>query len=159
MIRRPPRSTRTDTLFPYPTLFRSAGVEPRHLVRPAVARGEDEHGKIALFLAPAVEHGQPVDLAQAEVEDRGVIILGRAEEMAVLAVGREIDGIAIAFERGLELGPQRRFVFDTHNPHSSAFPPGLSGCAGPFVSSLSSRHDNHTNYMLGGQARLAGPDS
>src|SRR3546814_4236866 len=25
MIRRPPRSTRTDTLFPYPTLFRSIG--------------------------------------------------------------------------------------------------------------------------------------
>src|SRR3546814_10110830 len=28
MIRRPPRSTRTDTLFPYPTLFRS-GPEPQ----------------------------------------------------------------------------------------------------------------------------------
>src|SRR3546814_5189374 len=28
MIRRPPRSTRTDTLFPYTTLFRSA--EPAH---------------------------------------------------------------------------------------------------------------------------------
>src|SRR3546814_10892783 len=27
MIRRPPRSTRTDTLFPYTTLFRSAGGE------------------------------------------------------------------------------------------------------------------------------------
>src|SRR3546814_376186 len=27
MIRRPPRSTRTETLFPYPTLFRSAGKE------------------------------------------------------------------------------------------------------------------------------------
>src|SRR3546814_12037467 len=26
MIRRPPRSTRTDTLFPYPTLFRSSAV-------------------------------------------------------------------------------------------------------------------------------------
>src|SRR3546814_20517842 len=26
MIRRPPRSTRTDTLFPYTTLFRSIGV-------------------------------------------------------------------------------------------------------------------------------------
>src|SRR3546814_8280908 len=26
MIRRPPKSTRTDTLFPYPTLFRSAVV-------------------------------------------------------------------------------------------------------------------------------------
>src|SRR3546814_8184744 len=28
MIRRPPRSTRTDTLFPYTTLFRSAGRIP-----------------------------------------------------------------------------------------------------------------------------------
>src|SRR3546814_4186924 len=27
MIRRPPRSTRTDTLFPYTTLFRSLGIE------------------------------------------------------------------------------------------------------------------------------------
>src|SRR3546814_3143445 len=29
MIRRPPRSTRTDTLFPYTTLFRSTGREVR----------------------------------------------------------------------------------------------------------------------------------
>src|SRR3546814_11481918 len=28
MIRRPPRSTRTDTLFPYPTLFRSTDAHP-----------------------------------------------------------------------------------------------------------------------------------
>src|SRR3546814_19263255 len=28
MIRRPPISTRTDTLFPYTTLFRSAGFRP-----------------------------------------------------------------------------------------------------------------------------------
>src|SRR3546814_12052611 len=27
MIRRPPRSTRTDTLFPYTTLFRSQGLD------------------------------------------------------------------------------------------------------------------------------------
>src|SRR3546814_2074355 len=33
MIRRPPRSTRTDTLFPYTTLFRSIGEDkkPEHL--------------------------------------------------------------------------------------------------------------------------------
>src|SRR3546814_4107252 len=29
MIRQPPRSTRTDTLFPYPTLFRSVGIDRR----------------------------------------------------------------------------------------------------------------------------------
>src|SRR3546814_20182080 len=28
MIRRPPRSTRTDTLFPYTTLFRSSEIKP-----------------------------------------------------------------------------------------------------------------------------------
>src|SRR3546814_349248 len=31
MRRRPPRSTRTDTLFPYTTLFRSIPVEARHV--------------------------------------------------------------------------------------------------------------------------------
>src|SRR3546814_3753514 len=34
MIRRPPRSTRTDTLFPYTTLFRSAGAASRHHLLP-----------------------------------------------------------------------------------------------------------------------------
>src|SRR3546814_2931405 len=33
MIRRPPRSTRTDTLFPYTTLFRSVGVAVRALAQ------------------------------------------------------------------------------------------------------------------------------
>src|SRR3546814_6473084 len=33
MIRRPPRSTRTDTLFPYTTLFRSAGTKLAHQPR------------------------------------------------------------------------------------------------------------------------------
>src|SRR3546814_8712050 len=45
MIRRPPRSTRTDTLFPYTTLFRSLGGDPRRrrqaprLARRRVRRG------------------------------------------------------------------------------------------------------------------------
>src|SRR3546814_6716903 len=39
MIRRPPRSTRTDTLFPYTTLFRSVHVRRhRRAVRAALAR-------------------------------------------------------------------------------------------------------------------------
>src|SRR3546814_2174117 len=32
MIRRPPRSTRTDTLFPYTTLFRSGGFRAEEIV-------------------------------------------------------------------------------------------------------------------------------
>src|SRR3546814_1534417 len=43
MIRRPPRSTRTDTLFPYTTLFRSAGRRQQALLQ--VARpGRRRHG-------------------------------------------------------------------------------------------------------------------
>src|SRR3546814_5856799 len=45
MIRRPPRSTRTDTLFPYTTLFRSSG---RKLPRAANPCSSDPH-----FVIPA----------------------------------------------------------------------------------------------------------
>src|SRR3546814_15488711 len=39
MIRRPPRSTRTDTLFPYTTLFRSCTVQVFERGAPGAARG------------------------------------------------------------------------------------------------------------------------
>src|SRR3546814_12376035 len=45
MIRRPPRSTRTDTLFPDTTLFRS----------PSDGRGDDR----CRYGAPAYRHGSP----------------------------------------------------------------------------------------------------
>src|SRR3546814_4790925 len=43
MIRRPPRSTRTDTLFPYTTLFRSV-LDQRHRDHGAVV-GKADHGR------------------------------------------------------------------------------------------------------------------
>src|SRR3546814_5682925 len=58
MIRRPPRSTRTDTLFPYTTLFRppavAAGVHPLPVLAPdphaglrQPARGAAGHGPLS----------------------------------------------------------------------------------------------------------------
>src|SRR3546814_2402218 len=41
MIRRPPRSTRTDTLFPYTTLFRSHRRHPRAGAAAPAARLQD----------------------------------------------------------------------------------------------------------------------
>src|SRR3546814_15485382 len=42
MIRRPPRSTRTDTLFPYTTLFRSPRKRPLHTIIPGMIA---DHGQ------------------------------------------------------------------------------------------------------------------
>src|SRR3546814_9492269 len=58
MIRRPPRSTRTDTLFPYTTLFRSCGG----------AGGDRRDGTDRARMArrvPVARHLVPADLPQA----------------------------------------------------------------------------------------------
>src|SRR3546814_7489029 len=81
MIRRPPGSTRTDTLFPYTTLFRSAV-----LVAPlgpgnaeAVRRRADHAGNVDGDLLPA-------DLGERVVRARIVVQRHRA------AISREVVG-------------------------------------------------------------------
>src|SRR3546814_4783885 len=60
MIRRPPRSTRTDTLFPYTTLFRSQ-IAPQPLAAPAAipASQLEEHSRtiLAAMIAAAKADG------------------------------------------------------------------------------------------------------
>src|SRR3546814_3809992 len=71
MIRRPPRSTRTDTLFPYTTLFRSAPSDAMvrgldrdrrgHRAHPrlrAAALGRPDPGVLVRHLRPGQEAGQ-----------------------------------------------------------------------------------------------------
>src|SRR3546814_14147513 len=76
MIRRPPRSTRTDTLFPYTTLFRSAGAQ-RLIVTLARLRAERD-----TLLAAAAQIGvrlantEDVDDIFAEIADRPLLVLG-----------------------------------------------------------------------------------
>src|SRR3546814_15664845 len=59
MIRRPPRSTRTDTLFPYPPLFRS--LAPSQM--PRRRKGGSERGRIAMLHALAHIEFVAIDLA------------------------------------------------------------------------------------------------
>src|SRR3546814_20694816 len=51
MIRRPPRSTRTDTLFPYTTLFRSEHAVGKGVVHPAPGNA----ARLGLFAVPAAD--------------------------------------------------------------------------------------------------------
>src|SRR3546814_9417085 len=60
MIRRPPRSTRTDTLFPYTTLFRS-----RQHQRPAWRQDEIEPGEDVAPAAAALQ-GASFEVCRSE---------------------------------------------------------------------------------------------
>src|SRR3546814_9967179 len=75
MIRRPPRSTRTDTLFPYTTLFRSIGIARIQCVEPAAV----EFGERGLRLQrPAYSARSAVRVDEAERVDRVVAAVGEA---------------------------------------------------------------------------------
>src|SRR3546814_1213069 len=52
MIRRPPRSTRTDTLFPYTTLFRSAGDCPDRALGAGARQQSRNHFRRPRITAP-----------------------------------------------------------------------------------------------------------
>src|SRR3546814_14159069 len=83
MIRRPPRSTRTDTLFPYTTLFRSPSA-------PALQGGTAMTGKTLANLFPALValtsaasiHAQTRDEARTDGKDFATELLGEARDAA-----------------------------------------------------------------------------
>src|SRR3546814_1914248 len=73
MIRRPPRSTRTDTLFPYPTLFRSA-LDPGAVLAVGLALAGDAHdADDGALVAAMVEEGFVARLHGAQVQAGGVV--------------------------------------------------------------------------------------
>src|SRR3546814_14369703 len=68
MIRRPPRSTRTDTLFPYTTLFRSYLVlAPEHDGVAVAVAAQQVLGEVQAGVReePGTRHGVGVDQAAA----------------------------------------------------------------------------------------------
>src|SRR3546814_11880744 len=89
MIRRPPRSTRTDTLFPYTTLFRSdnsgefVGLINTIGVPPAVAQGD---------CRLSVEPGAPLAL---RVTDQA-----NASLVALATINFLVDPFGIVFDSG-----------------------------------------------------------
>src|SRR3546814_10746087 len=68
MIRRPPRSTRTDTLFPYTTLFRS------------VEESSDIVLDGYLFKQPYIDSDHPEELVISSIGESVVMFVQRSEE-------------------------------------------------------------------------------
>src|SRR3546814_19653623 len=104
MIRRPPGSTRTDTLFPYATLFRSISV-----LRP---RAEELLVTVALNLDQVRHFGDFVDIAEnlADTLGRGGTLfrrrscLGRHVVVSPLSPAFPGEGRGSVFSFGL--GPR-----------------------------------------------------
>src|SRR3546814_12962818 len=67
MIRRPPRSTRTDTLFPYTTLFRSDDTRCHGL--PHLERVADRDNIIADLRAPCLRQRQLAQVPRLDALD------------------------------------------------------------------------------------------
>src|SRR3546814_9567991 len=101
MIRRPPRSTRTDTLFPYTTLFRS----PDEIVNPVVARVEiidaDVHHLQDVFFIILALIGDAQAFAHAAAHAIGADDPARTDRL-LAAVGKaepDFDAALILFQR------------------------------------------------------------
>src|SRR3546814_5245400 len=79
MIRRPPRSTRTDTLFPYTTLFRSSDL---------VSRRHDEDSTVTVSaednLLIACGRMKLYDISQLPVLDKNGEVVGIVDESDIL---------------------------------------------------------------------------
>src|SRR3546814_11829458 len=88
MIRRPPRSTRTDTLFPYTTLFRSRNVELRSEVdamRATLSDSQTEKDRVPQARAMLGDRLKEDEDALAEVRGEK-----RQREMTVGQLRRDI---------------------------------------------------------------------
>src|SRR3546814_4208032 len=112
MIRRPPRSTRTDTLFPYTTLFRSSG-EMRRQRDSVLYERAQQPGLAARRIAQAGDAGaQPVGRGVRAIVI-GITGIGQTQRQRMSTEGSR--------RRALEAVPVR--VADTE-------PPGIRPLAG-----------------------------
>src|SRR3546814_5650319 len=105
MIRRPPRSTRTDTLCPYPTLVRSVRTGQRVLAQVR------HHVRVACLPQLRVREAAPEQLPQPGTRARWT-----HEEAAVLA---EVSQ-AMEIQRPVQIDPALRVL--RNRPHEVAEP-------------------------------------
>src|SRR3546814_17929820 len=108
MIRRPPRSTRTDTLFPYTTLFRSVFLERGAAPDAAlVLRVLPEVAVVLAALADVrdlgvgIEHGEDVGLALVEARRAGQSSFGAG---VLLANPGQLPAAGAVFQPQVRVG-------------------------------------------------------
>src|SRR3546814_7119124 len=101
MIRRPPRSTRTDTLFPYTTLFRSDGKDWVYVAGSGARVGKSLRSQLSqadsarldgLFqqpegfaTVPIGKNGKPTFVAWQQIKNWGWLMVGKGARSDFMA--------------------------------------------------------------------------
>src|SRR3546814_3165589 len=140
MIRRPPRSTRTDTLFPYTTLFRSPGAAVvERGARAIAARIADEIANRALVAVVVVR----LDLELAHDRVRILAAPVRQQQHVVAVGGNRVGPVGLDHDRavdalgflqaGMTVVPVRTGLFQRE--------PVCEGFAGPAAAKAQYRHE------------------
>src|SRR3546814_2264435 len=116
MIRRPPRSTRTDTLFPYTTLFRSQEkARLEHLELAAAARHPLQRGGHVDRLHKAVIQDQPVKPLPRSEEHTSELQSLMRNSYAVFCLKKKNNTITCTCNH---INPRRQTVNRTIRPHN-----------------------------------------
>src|SRR3546814_9205685 len=77
MIRRPPRSTRTDTLFPYTTLFRTSLAFPAAVFAQEADGTADEQLQDELSPEDSTLEEEQIEQPEVSIPGGGIIVTGR----------------------------------------------------------------------------------
>src|SRR3546814_11172327 len=85
MIRLPPLSTRTDTLFPYTTLFRSDAL-------PGLLLGDDPRGVSEAFFALGAVTG-PLDMERASEDVRRIVAPLANKPLSEISYGELLSNV------------------------------------------------------------------
>src|SRR3546814_7371121 len=116
MIRRPPRSTRTDTLFPYTTLFRSrlvvGGDDRRRL------RGRRRRGQPAGAARPAMAARHAV--AAGDAADDGRTLRSAEHTSELQSLMRISYAVFCLTHKSVAQSNMARTLISTNNPRISA---------------------------------------
>src|SRR3546814_15526638 len=119
MIRRPPRSTRTDTLLPYTTLFRSSG--DGEVIVDRYDPGDRGGGALQVGAAGLVGHRSPQDRGAVDEVDGGLGQVPRARRVRELVADLLGDICRTARQPLLDQLPQLvASLLSRHRGHAQA---------------------------------------
>src|SRR3546814_14811912 len=111
MLRRPPRSTRTDTLFPYTTLYRS---RQRMKLQSAVYRGADSKGRpFVLAAGSAVQRSSAEPIVQLDDLAAGIQLSDGPAKIAAPGGRYNMDSEKVALDGPITVRTASGYAPDT----------------------------------------------